>query len=161
MDLEKSLLTIVKCQSSLTVLLSLLKNRSFADYCTPEQQALFGPLPRESLVDTDESPAPLLSPSTSPSFRSSCMSFFEPYTSHRHLLRPRCVSSIGISNPRSSTSGFQASNQPSRRSSLPPFSRYYQFDSQENQVPWLSAFPSSSPKPFDGNGEYVDRIRFT
>lgn len=48
MDLETSLLTIVTY------------------YCTPEQQALFGPLPRISLIDPDDE-SPPSSPSPSPS----------------------------------------------------------------------------------------------
>ena len=46
-------------------------NRPILDYCTPEQQALFGPLPRESLVDTDESPPSSPSPPSQSSFTSS------------------------------------------------------------------------------------------
>ena len=62
------------------------ENCSFLDYCTAEQQALFGLLPRESLVDTDESPPS--SPST-PSQSS--------FTSSLHCTRPIDVySDLGV-----------------------------------------------------------------
>lgn len=65
------------------------KHRSFLDYCTPEQQALFGPLPRESLVDADESHPS--SPST-PSQSS--------FTSPMHCTRPTDVySDLGVAAP--------------------------------------------------------------
>ncbi|KAJ3567820.1 hypothetical protein NP233_g6117 [Leucocoprinus birnbaumii] len=80
MDLESSLLTIVKY------------------YCTPAQQALFGPLPRQSLVDPDDesppsSPSPSPSPplsrasSTSSDLESSVAAALEPSTPHVPLLR--------------------------------------------------------------------------